>query len=47
MSKTPAVAIRDQKFYLLERKKDEQIKGLISNMGLIILYTAQLVISDV
>ena len=31
----------------LERKKNRQIKGLISNMWLILLYTEQLVIPDV
>ena len=35
-----------QKF-LLERKKNGQIKGLISNMWLILLYTVQLVIPGV
>ena len=32
---------------LLERKKKGQIKGLISNMWLILLYTVQPVIPDV
>ena len=32
---------------LLERKKNGQIKGLISNMWLILSYTVQLVIADV
>ena len=31
----------------IEKKKNGQIKGMISSMRLIILYTAQLVISDV
>ena len=33
-------------YNLLERKKNGQIKGLISNMWLILLYTVQLVIPD-
>ena len=33
--------------FLLERKKNEQIKGLISNMWLNLEYTVQLVIPDV
>ena len=33
--------------FLLERKKNRQIKGLISNMWLILKYTVQLVIPDV
>ena len=38
---------RPYHFNSLERKKNAQIKGLISNMWLNFLYTAQLVISDV
>ena len=38
---------RPYHFNLMERKKNGQIKRLISNMWLILLYTAQLVISDV
>ena len=41
----PAVAIRGH--FKLERGKNRQIKGLISNMWLNFLYTVQLVISDV
>ena len=36
-----------EKKVLLERKKNEQIKGLISQMWLILEYTVQLVIPDV
>ena len=38
---------RPYHFNLFERKKNGQIKGLMSNMLLILLYTVQLVISDV
>ena len=38
---------RPYHFNLLERKKNGQIKGLMSKMLLILLYTVQLVISDV
>ena len=38
---------RPYHFTQLERKKNGQIKGLISNMWLNFLYTVQLVISDV
>ena len=38
---------RPYHFNSLERKKNAQIKGLISNMWLNFLYTVQLVISDV